>query len=81
MSIQTSYICYRITDLNVPGNVVSVSDSDASISRQLVLLTLPVMVAETVSLGILSLPAVVATLGLAPYVLNQQLLEVISSSN
>lgn len=81
MSIQTSFICYRITDLNVPGNVVSVSDSDASISRQLVLLTLPVMVAETVSLGILSLPAVVATLGLVPYVLDQQLLEVISSSN
>lgn len=61
--------------------MVFVSDLDASISRQLVILTLPVMVAETVSLGILSLPAVVATLGLAPYVSNQPLREVISSSN
>lgn len=61
--------------------MVFVSDFDASISRQHVILTLPVMVAETVSLGILSLPAVVATLGLAPYVPNQPLREVISSSN
>lgn len=46
------------------GNVVSVSDSmHHDFHSNLIF---PVMVSETVSLGILSLPAVVAQLGLAP---------------